>query len=143
MKGYQVNIAPLACQLSNLIAFTTNPAAEYPETIFEQNQSFSVQVAVEFIGSGAIALMPLGMAVQFDFFAEPYGTGSKVKLGNAQVRTSSQVYTYTPTLTIAQPVSVGLVKEEIYQITAVLRVGEPNWPAFITGFIDGLSIQTY
>ncbi|MGB7443082.1 MAG: hypothetical protein WA919_18610 [Coleofasciculaceae cyanobacterium] len=143
MKGCRINVAPLACKLTKLTAFTTNSEAEYPETIFKQDQSFSVQVTIEFRESGAIALMPLGMTVRVDFFAEPYGTGSEVELGNAQTKTSGQVYTYTPTLNIAQPASVRLVKEEIYQITAVLRVGEPNWPAFITGFIDGLAIQIY
>lgn len=41
------------------------------------------------------------------------------------------------------PDFVGLMPEEIYQITAVLRVGAIKSPAFMTGYLEGLAIQTY
>lgn len=143
MKGTQVNIAPITCQLCNLTVFTTDPEAEYPETILRQVEPFSLQVTVEFGGSGAIALMPLCLSIQVNFFAEPCGLGSQVELGHTSVDTSARCFTYTPTLAVATPAAIGLVSEAIYQITAVLRVGATNSPALITGFIEGLLIQTY
>lgn len=143
MKGTQVNVAPITCNLSNLTVFTTNPDFEYPETILRQDKPFSLRVTVEFGGPGAIALVPLCLSIKINFFAEPYGVSSKVELGNTMMETSARIFIYTPTLTVATPAALGLVPEEIYQITAVLRVGAPNWPALITGYIEGLALQTY
>jgi hypothetical protein len=142
MKGTQVNVAPITCKLSHLKLFTTDPNAD-SETILRQDEPFQVQVRVEFGGAGAIALMPLTLPIQLNFFADPYGCGAKVDLGNIIVETSAKIFTYTPTLAVVAPALVGLMPEEIYQITAVLRVGVPNSPAFITGFMEGLAIQTY
>lgn len=143
MKGSHVQVAPINCTLSNLTIFTTSPDTEHPKTILHQHESFSLQVTVEFGGCGAIALMPLSLCIKVSFFAEPCGLGSKLELGDTSVDTSAKLFTYTPTLAIATPTSVGLVAEEIYQVTAVLRVGAANSPALIIGFIDGLIIQTY
>lgn len=143
MKGTQVYVSPITCKLSNLTLFTTQANADYPETILVQDESFQVRVTVEFGGSGAIALMPLCLPIQVNFFAEPFGAGAKVELGNTLVETSAKIFIYTPTLAVSTPAAVGMVAEEIYQVTGVLRVGVPNWPAFITGFIEGLAIQTY
>lgn len=143
MKGTQVSVAPITCQLSNLTVFTTEADAEYSDIIIKQDESFAVSVTVQFVGSGAIALMPLGMSIKVNFLAEPYGIGSKIELGDTSVKTSAETFIYTPTLAIAKPTSVGLVRETIYQVIAVLRVGAPDWPAWITGFIEGLAIQTY
>lgn len=143
MKGTQISVAPVTCKLSNLTLFTTEPNAEYPETILVQDESFQVRVTVEFGGSGAIALMPLCLPIQVNFFAEPFGCGAKVELGNTLVETSAHIFIYTPTLAVSTPASVGMVVEEIYQVRGVLRVGVPNFPAFITGFIEGQPIQTY
>lgn len=143
MKGTQVHIAPITCKLSNLTVFATDPNTEYPDTILRQDESFSLRVSVEFGGPGAIALMPLGLSIEVSFFAEPYGLGSKVELGSAIIETSAGISSYAPTLKVATPADVGLVPEEIYQITGVLRVGAKHWPALVTGFIEGLAIQTY
>jgi hypothetical protein len=123
--------------------FTTVSEGEHPETILHQHESFSLKVKVEFGGSGAIALMPLSLCIKVSFFAEPCGIGSKIDLGDSLVDTSARTFIYTPTLTIATPTSVGLVAEEIYQVTALLGIGALNSPALIIGFIDGLIIQTY
>lgn len=143
MKGTQGHVAPITCKLSNLTVFTTDADVEYPETILSQDESFSLQVTVEFGGPGAIALVPLGLPIQVNFLAEPYGLGSKIELGSTSVDTSARVLTYTPTLVVAKPAAIGLVTEEIYQVRAVLRVGAPNSPALITGLLEGLVIQTY
>lgn len=143
IKGTQVNIAPISCNLSNLTVFTPNSHTAYPEMILRQDESFSLRVTVEFAGPGAIALVPLCLPIKVNFFAEPYGIGKKFELGNTLVETSAKTLTYTPTLTVAKPAGVGLITEEIYQVTAVLRIGAPDWPALITGFIEGLAIQTY
>lgn len=142
MKRTQVNIAPITCKLFQLKLFTTDPNAE-SETILRQDEPFQVQVKLEFGGAGAIALMPLALPIQVNFFADPYGCGGKIELGNTVIETSARIFSYTPTLAITTPALVGLMLEEIYQITAVLRVGVPNSPAFITGLIEGLAIQTY
>ncbi|HEY9834277.1 MAG TPA: hypothetical protein V6D26_27240 [Stenomitos sp.] len=143
MKGSHVQIAPINCNLSHLTVFTTVSDLEHPETILDQHEPFSLQVMVEFGGPGAIALMPLSLCIKVSFFAEPCGLGSKLELGDSLVDTSARTFTYTPTLTIATPASVGLVAEGIYQVTAVLHVGALNSPALIIGFIDGLIIQIY
>ena len=142
MKGTQVNVAAITCKLAHLKVFTTDANAD-SETILRQDEPFQVQVKVEFGGAGAIALMPLALPIQLNFFADPYGCGAKIDLGNTIIATSAKIFTYTPTLKITTPAFVGLMTEEIYQITAVLRVGVLNSPAFITGFIEGLAIQTY
>lgn len=143
MKGSHVQIAPINCNLSHLTVFTTVSDLEHPETILDQHEPFSLQVMVEFGGPGAIALMPLSLCIKVSFFAEPCGLGAKIELGDSLIDTSARTFTYTPTLTIATPASVGLVAEGIYQVTAVLRVGALNSPALIIGFIDGLIIQIY
>lgn len=142
MKGTQIHIAPIACTLSELTIFTSDPNAA-PETILRQDEPFQVQVRVSFGGAGAIALMPLTIPIQVNFIADPYGCGQKIDLGNTIMETAAKIFTYTPKLAIATPAAAGLLPEEIYQITAVLRVGVPNSPAFITGIIEGLAIQTY
>ncbi len=121
MKGTQANAVLITCKLSNLCVFTTDPDAEYPETILNQDEPFSLRVTVEFSGTGALALIPLCLSIQVNFFAEPCGFGSKVELGHTSVDTSAKLFTYTPTLTVATPATVGLVSEAIYQITGVLR----------------------
>ncbi len=98
---------------------------------------------MEFGGPGAIALMPLGLSVRVNFFAKPYGLGSKLELGYTAVETSAGIFIYGPTLAVAKPEAVGLLVGEIFQVTALLRVGAPNWPALVTGFIEGLAIQIY
>mgnify|MGYP004489407149 CR=1 FL=1 len=143
MKGTQVNIAPITCKLFNLAIFTTDPNVDCSEMILSQDESFSLRVTVEFGGPGAIAMMPLNMTINVMFFAEPYGIGSKVELGSTSVNTYAGILMYSPTLAIAKPAAVGLSPEEIYQVIGVLRVGAPDWPALITGFIDGLALQTY
>lgn len=142
MKGTQVNVASITCKLSHLKLFTTDPNAD-SETILRQDEPFQVQVRVEFGGAGAIALMPFALPIQVNFFADPYGCSTKIDLGNTIIETSAKLFIYTPTLAVIAPVLIGLLPEEIYQITAVLRVGVPNYPALITGIIEGLAIQTY
>lgn len=143
MKGTQVNVAPITCKLSNLTVFTSDPNTQCPEMILGLDEPFSLQVTVEFGGPGAIAMMPLAMTIKVNFFVEPYGLGSRAEVGSTTVQTFAGILTYSPTLTLAKPAAIGLIPEEIYQVTAVLRVGAPDWPAVITGFIDGLALQTY
>jgi hypothetical protein len=138
-----ISIAPITCHLSHLTVFTADSEADYPETILKQKEPFQLRVTVAFGGPGAIALMPVGLTVRVDFFAEALGIGSKVELGKAVVATAKEVFTYTPTLKVAKPAAVGLVAEEIYHVSAVLRVGAPEPPALIAGFIEGLTIQIY
>jgi hypothetical protein len=142
MNSGQVNIAAIACRFSDLIAFTTNP--DLAETIFSEAEPFGLRVAVEFGGGGAIALMPLALPVQVDFFAKPYGRGEAIELGTALLKTTARQFLYHPTLEIANgPGGVGLIAEKVYNVSALLRVGTPEGPSFITGFIENLAVQTY
>lgn len=143
MKDTQVHVAPITCKLSQLILFTSDCNLEHSNAILRQDESFQVRITVEFGGGGAIALMPLSIPIQVDFFVEPYGLGDKIELGTTSVQTCGGVLVYTPTLAVASPAAVGLVPKSIYQVTAVLRVGAPNWPGLVIGFIEGLALQTY
>lgn len=143
MQDSQISIAPITCRLSHLTVFATEPETDYPETILKQKEPFQLRVMVAFGGPGAIALMPVGLSVRVDFFAEALGIGSKVELGKAVVETAREVFIYTPTLKVAAPAAAGLVPDGIYHVSAVLRVGAPEPPALIAGFIEGLTIQIY
>jgi hypothetical protein len=142
MKGTQANAVPITCKLSNLCVFTTDPDAEYPETILNQNEPFSLRVTVEFSGTGALALIPLCLSIQVNFFAEPCGFGSKVELGHTSVDTSAKLFTYTPTLTVPHQQRLGWFLKPFTKLQACC-VGARNSPALITGFIEGFIIQTY
>jgi hypothetical protein len=128
--------------LRDLVAFSVNGETE--ETIFLQDELLAVQVAVEFSRSGAIALMPLRLSIQVEFFAKPLGKGGTIALGNATLTTAANQYTYHPTLELPQGlVSLGLVPEKVYKVSALMKVGAADFPAFIYGWIEGLTIQTY
>ncbi len=138
----QVNLASFHCHLSDLTAFTTS--ADKPETIVRQDKPFSLQVSVEFSGSGAIALMPLAITIRIDFFAKALGTAETVELGTAKLTTQKGQYLYTPTLKLPKPaVKSGLLPETLYTITGVMRVGAPEEPSLINGYIDNLTIEVY
>ncbi|MFB8787831.1 MAG: hypothetical protein U7123_03075 [Potamolinea sp.] len=143
MKSTQVNIAPIACELSHLSVFTTDPNTESQNTILREDEAFQVRVTIEFGDSGAIALMPLCLLIEVNFFAEPYGLGPKVELGNALVNTAAGIFSYSPTLAKVTPAEIGLSCPGFYQVTAFLRVGAANFPALIIGLIEGLTIQIY
>jgi len=126
-------------------SFRVAPLFSCPKGCTQQRCALRAPRFAVFMPKGlyAIALMPVALPIQVNFFADPYGCGAKIDLGNTIVATSAKIFTYTPTLTVPSPALVALMPEEIYQITAVLRVGVPNSPAFITGYIEGLAIQTY
>ena len=82
-------------------------------------------------------------SIKINFFAEPYNFGSQLELDETLVDTSAGSFTYTPILEVPTPATVGLVPDEIYQVTALLRVWAPNEPALGTGSIEEFLIQTY
>jgi hypothetical protein len=142
MSRTQVSVAPITCTLSDLIAFATNP--QEAETIFQQDSSLSFCITVEFGRSGAIALMPLELPLTVEFFARPFGKGEELELGTTSVKTIANQLRYTPTLIMSQGLAVvGCVPEKVYKISALVRVGVANAPAFVNGFIEGLTIQLY
>lgn len=143
MSESHVNVGPIACQLSDLTVFTANSAPALSETILQGNQPFSLQVTVEFSGSGAIALMPLSPAIQVKFFTKPLSPEQGMELGSVEVITRPGVFVYTPTLNLGPPLSIGLRTGTIYRIGAVLRIGAPDWPALISGFTEELTIEIY
>jgi hypothetical protein len=137
-----LHIASLSGVVSDLTAFTTDPSQL--ETILSQTEPLGFRVTIEFSRSGAIALMPLALPIQVEFLAKAVGSGSKLELGKTSITTAAHQLIYHPTLLLPNGVSsASLLPEEIYEITAVLRVGAPAYPAFITGIIKGLMIQIY
>lgn len=142
MTRVQATTAPIVCILSDLTAFTTDPAIL--ETIVDQDQPFGLQVTVEFERSGAIALMPLALPIRARFFAKPFGVGETIEVGTATATTKANVFVYHLTLLLDRGLAtVGSVPETIYSISALLQVGAEKYPAFMHAFIEHLSIQTY
>lgn len=143
MSESHVNVGPIACQLSDLTVSTANSASSLSETILQGNQPFSLQVTVEFSGSGAIALMPLSLTIQTNFFTKPLGPEQGMVLGSVEVITRPGTFVYSPTLNLAPPLSLGLHTGTIYRIGAVLRIGAPDWPALISGFTEETIVEIY
>lgn len=142
MKRAEVQIARFGCEFSEFTVYTRDP--DTTETILEQEECFALRTKVAFEGSGAIALLPLNLFIQVDFFAQPVGRDAGIELGTATLNTTRGQVVYYPTLEIAQgPQSVGLIAETVYWLTALLRIGAAEPPAFITGVLEGLTIQTY
>lgn len=139
----EAEIAPLSCSLSDLKVFSTR-SSKLAGTILKQDEPIAFAITTEFGQSGAIALMPLGLEIRVDFYAKPIGRGEELELGCAIAQTMANQFTYTPSLQIESGLkTVGLVADKTYRITALVRVGAPYFPAFVTGILEGLMIQVY
>lgn len=143
MSESYVNIGSIDCRLSNLIVSTDNGHPSFSATVLQGNQPFSLQVTVEFLGPGAIALMPLSPAIQVSFYTKPLGPEAGVGLGSLVINTKPGVFTYTPNLTLGSPFSIGLKAKTLYRIGAALRVGAPDWPSLITGYTEEVTVELY
>ena len=143
MSDSHVNVGPIGCQLYNLTVFTANTKSAFPETVLQPHQPFSLKVTVEFSGPGAIALMPLAPTIQVEFYAKPLSPDPAMVLGNIEMMALPGTLTYMPTLTLGSPQSIGWHTKTIYRIGAVLRVGAPDGPSLINGFIETLTIEIY
>ena len=143
MNSTQASIVPFTCRLCDLTIFAQNSDRTTSDTILKQDQSFSLQALVEFVGSGAIALLCLSPSIQLDFYAKPCGRGDDVDLGSVTIKAVTDQFIYTPTLEVNSSISLGLTAGTIYRISALLRVGSPNCPALICGVIEDLMIEIY
>ena len=143
MQSTEVSVVPFTCRFSSLISFAQDSAGTTPDTLLKESQSFSLQASVEFVGSGAIALLCLTPSIQVDFYAKPCGRGEDVDLGAATIPAIADEFFYTPTLELGSPVSVGLTAGTLYRISALLRVGAPDCPALICGVIEDLMVEIY
>ena len=143
MNSTQASIVAFTCRLCDLTVFAQGSDRTTPDTLLKQEQSFSLQALVEFVGSGAIALLCLTPSIQLDFYAKPCGRGDDVDLGSVTVKAVADQFTYTPTLEVNSPVALGLMAGTVYRIGALLRVGAPNCPALICGVIEDLIIEIY
>lgn len=143
MSDSYINVVPIACRLSDLTVETVGAGQPSSETILQGDQPFSLKVTVEFSGSGAIALMPLSPSIQVEFYTKPLSPAPGIVLGKVEIKTSPGILIYSPTLTLAPPMSIGLRPKVIYCIGVVLRVGAPDWPALINGFTEELTIEIY
>ncbi len=146
MNG-QVNVIPITCSFTQLNVLIdseeANSATILPATILRDDQAFSLQVLVTLGGPGAIALLPLQPTIQVEFYAKPFGPEVGTVLGEVELATEAQVFTYTPTLKMGSPTAVGLTSPGLYKIGAILRVGAPNAPALINGYLEELAIEVY
>lgn len=139
----EAEIAPLSCLLSGLKVFSTS-SSKFAGTILSEEEAIALAITAEFEHAGAIALMPLGLCIRVNFYAKPVGRGEELDLGCAMTHTTAYQFTYTPTLEIESGLkTVGLIAGKTYRITALLRMGAPNYPAFVTGVLEGLMIQVY
>ena len=143
MSDSHVNVGQIECELSNLTVFTANAKSKFPETVLREHQPFSLKVTVDFSGPGAIALMPLAPMIYVEFHAKPLSPEPAMVLGHIAAKAIPGVWTYTPTLNLGSPRSMGLRPKTIYRIAAVLRVGAPEGPSLINGFTEELTIEIY
>ena len=143
MKSTQGRIVPFACLFSDLTLFAQDANGTLPDTLLKEEQPFSLQASVEFVGSGAIALLCLTPTIQLDFCAKSCLRGDYVDLGLVTIPAISDQFIYAPVLEVSSPVSVGLKSGDLYQISALLRVGAPNCPALICGVIEDLMVEIY
>ena len=143
MKNTQVSVVPFTCRFSHLTVFAQDSDGTTPDTLIKEAQPFSLRASVEFVGSGAIALLCLNPAIQVDFYAKPCGRGEDVDLGTVAVTAVADQVIYTPTLELGAPVSVGLTARTLYRISALLRIGAPDCPALICGVIEDLMVEIY
>ncbi|MBF2025863.1 MAG: hypothetical protein IGS48_03735 [Oscillatoriales cyanobacterium C42_A2020_001] len=137
-----VSIASFACALSDLVAHSKQTGN--PETIFSLEEPLFLSIKVEFSGSGAIALMPLQLSILVEFYAKARKRSEDLELGSATLPTRAKQFIYTPTLAI--PIGLGslaVLPDKAYTISALVRIGAKGHPALITGFVEGLFIQTY
>jgi hypothetical protein len=140
-QAIDAQVATLMCTLAHLRVSITD---DNSETILSGDAPVTLSVTVDFGNSGAIALMPLGLQIRADFFAKPIGRGEDLELGNAILQTVANQFTYSPALRIETGLEMaGMVPEKVYRLTALLRVGAPDYPALITGVLEDLIIQIY
>jgi hypothetical protein len=143
MSESHISVSQLDCHLSRLTVAAAHIKPTSSATVLKSHTPFSLKVSVEFSGPGAVALMPLSMVVQVEFYAKPLGPGNGIVLGKASVSTSPDVLTYTPELQLGSPLAIGLQVKTVYRIGAVLMVGAPDWPSFIHGVTEELSVEIY
>ncbi len=142
MNSGSVSIASFTCGLCDLTAHTQE--AGKLETIFGLDESFCLQVTVGFAGAGAIALLALKPTIRVEFFAKGWGLADELALGQVLLESNPTQFLYEPILSLTSGLGkVGGVTETVYKISALVRVGAPNFPAVVTGLIEGLVIQTY
>jgi hypothetical protein len=87
--------------------------------------------------------MPLSPAIQVSFYTKPLGPEAGVDLGSLVIKTKPGMFTYTPTLSLGSPFSIGLKAKMLYRIGAALRVGAPDWPSLITGYTEEVTVELY
>ncbi|MDJ0707690.1 MAG: hypothetical protein QNJ46_30810 [Leptolyngbyaceae cyanobacterium MO_188.B28] len=143
MKSTEVGVVPFTCRFSSLTIFAKDSDRTAPDTLLKESQPFSLQASVEFVGSGAIALLCLTPSIQVDFYAKSCGRGGTVDLGTAATSSVVNQAIYTPTLELESPAAVGLEARSLYQISALLRIGAPDCPALICGVIEDLMVEIY
>uniref|UniRef100_A0A832M587 Uncharacterized protein n=1 Tax=Oscillatoriales cyanobacterium SpSt-402 TaxID=2282168 RepID=A0A832M587_9CYAN len=137
-----ISIASFACALSDLVALDKNTGK--PETICSLEDPLLLSVKVEFSGSGAIALMPLHLSIQVEFYAKTRKRQDDIELGEVTLETTAKQFLYQPTLVLPTGLAaLEVLPDKAYMISALVRIGAKGYPALVTGLIDGLFIQTY
>ncbi len=136
----QSNVAPIDFKISNLSVSSLGPD---PDSILKLDEAFELSVDLEFVGSGAAALVAAELPVKVTFYAESIGPGAEVTLGSTTIETKCNQLKYTVTLKVASPKTVKMDPELLYKIAAIVRVGATYCPALINGFISAVGLQVY
>lgn len=134
----EVRLFPINVTLSNP---TIESLAPNPDDILRQGEAFQLALDVTFNGAGALAFVALEVPARVIWFAESYGPGPEVTLGNTVIKTVPGQLAYNIKLNV--PVNP-LSSEFVYKLAASLRVGAvAPFPSIANGFIEAGSIEIY
>jgi hypothetical protein len=143
----QIPFTPaLAVDFDSLDIQSLDASAPSPATILKMNEQFELSAHVKFSGNPPLVelLMHVPLTVKVDFYGESIGPGGEVKLSATTTTVPGQT-DYTIKTASSTPSGAGLAANTVYKVAAVVTITAPvvfNHP-IATGFIDGLTIQTY
>lgn len=122
---------------ANLVVDPDTP----PANIVKATDPFQVRVECHLFGT---ALISLGGDFRFEVYAESFGPGPEVTLGNASVNVAGGAGGATnKTYTTNIPVAAGTLPAGVYKLVTVLTHSNLGQPTNIVGFEEGPTIQIY
>jgi hypothetical protein len=143
MSSTLLQSIPISCRIHRLTVFTSQAEDETANTVLYQNEPFSVQVSLDFVGTNAIALLALKPVIQLDFYAKLLSKGLSIELGSLTTETNTQQLTYIPTLALGSPVDIGLTAAKVYRFGVLARIGALEQPALLWGIFEELMVQIH
>ncbi|MGF1495253.1 MAG: hypothetical protein ACFB8W_00295 [Elainellaceae cyanobacterium] len=134
-------ILPIRCRLANLSAIA-HSSGEATSTL-SLDYPFTLAVTVDFLGTGAIALLRLQPQICVEFYAKPVIAGGTLDLGLVSEEAIASVSSYRLEHLVESPGEAGLTPGTVYHLGALLRVGAPGGPALIAGVQESLMVEVY